>query len=275
MARRSRRRKSRSSIGGRQELGQEVEQELEQEVKQELVHEVERRLRSRNSRSSEGTKWFGVKPWIVIGGAIVLILILLFVPMFSEAKVIQVTNTIMATVQKQVPETVTEDVPTRVYVGYLQEKGQSYTTYTPPIIIIGGGPGGNEGSSGNRPEVEADTGRTGVSGGYGPVYGPSYNNYGSGRRYQIDVSDEIVDFQQANAPDGSLTITLTNADGKQTVYKHIDQYDLTKTGQINIPTTVTKMNTVSEQEPQQVTNQQVITVNVNLIQLLSANLREQ
>ena len=53
------------------------------------------------------------------------------------------------------------------------------------------------------------------------------------------------------------------------------QQILTKTGEIKIPTTVTKMNTVSEQEPQQVTKQQVVRIRVNLIQLLSANLREQ
>ena len=69
--------------------------------------------------------------------------------------------------------------------------------------------------------------------------------------------------------------TIYNANGKSTVYRYIDQYDLTKTGEIKIPTTVTRMNTVSEQEPQQITREQVVPIRVNLIQLLSANLREQ
>jgi len=205
--------------------------------------------RSRKSRRSKGTKWFGVNPRIIIFGAIVLILIFLFVPMFSAAKVVEVSETIMVTVQKQVPETVTEDVPTKVYVGYLQEQGQTYGGNVPMMLLR-------------------------VPGGCRATAAPIYNR-ALGLRYQIDVSDEIVDLQQANGPDGSLTVTLTNAAGKSTVYSYIDQYDLTKTGEIKIPTTVTKMNTVSEQEPQQVTKQQVVRIRVNLIQLLSANLREQ
>jgi hypothetical protein len=218
--------------------------------------------RRSRSRSPEVTRWFGVDRRVIIGGAVVLLLIFLFVPMYSAVKVIEVTETAMVTVEKQVPETVTEDVPTKVYVGYLQEQGQTYGGNMPVIIVYGSQPMNN--------------GWAGASADSGPSYGPSYNTYGSsGRRYQVDVSDEIVDFQQANGPDGSLTITLTNADGKSTVYRYIDQYDLTKTGEIEIPTTVTRTKIVSEQEPQQVTREQVVPIRVNLIQLLSANLREQ
>lgn len=231
-----------------------------------------RSSRSRRSRSSESTRWLGVNPWIIILGALVLILIILFVPMFSAAKVVEITETQMVTVQKEVPETVTEDVLTKVYVGYLQEQGQTYGGYGPQIIIFDVGSPGQGGSSG----ATASADHAGGSADYGPSYSPSYNPYGSsGRRYQVDVSDEIVDFQQANGPDGSLTITLTNADGKSTVYRYIDQYDLTKTGEIKIPTTVTRTKIVSEQQPQQVTREEVIPIKVNLIQLLSTNLREQ
>ncbi len=228
------------------------------------------RRKSGNSKST--AQWFGINRWIIILGAIVVLLIVLFVPMFSAIKVVEVKETVMVTVQKQVPETVTEDVATKVYVGYLQEQGQSYTTYayTPPVVIISG-------MSRTSPLVgaSADTGHY-VGPSYSPSYGPSYNTYGSsGRRYQVDVSDEIVSFQQANGPDGSLTMTLTKANGDSTVYRYINQYDLTKTGVIKIPTVITRMKTVSEQEPQQVTKEQIIPINVNLIQLLSANLREQ
>lgn len=230
--------------------------------------------KGRKSSNLRGTKWFGVNPWIIIFGAIVLILIVLFVPMFAATKVVEVTNTEMVTVEKQVPQTVTEDVPTKVYVGYLQEQGQNYGGYYGggggTVVVIGGSQPMNIGGP--------SSGGIGAEADRGPVYSPSYNNYGygtPGRRYQIDVSDEIVDFQQANGPDGSLTVTLTDADGKSTVYRYIDQYDLTKTGTIKIPTTTTIMNTVSEQEPQQVTKQQVVPIRVNLIQLLSANSGEQ
>jgi hypothetical protein len=200
---------------------------------------------------------------MIISGAVLLILILLFVPMFSATKVVEVSDTVMVTVQKQIPVTVTEDVRTKVYVGYMQEQGQTYGGYMGPIMVIGQQPM----DAGEQP-----SGNYGASADRGPVYSPIYNNYGvPGRRYQIDASDEIVDFQQANGPDGSLTITLTNVDGKSTVYRYIDQYDLTKTGEIKIPTTVTKMNTVSEQEPRQVIKQQVVHIRVNLIQLLLAD----
>jgi hypothetical protein len=208
----------------------------------------------------KNTKWFGVNSLIIIGGAIVLALLLLFVPMFSAIKVLEVTDIIITTVQKQVPETVTENVPTKVYVGYMEEQGESYGVYAPPIIIITGPDEGGAGAS-------ADHGY-GASANYGPIYGPYYNNYGPGRRYQVDPSDEIVDFQQTNAPDHSLTITLTNAEGKSTVYRDIDTYDLTKTGQCDIPTIVTKMHTVSEQQPKQVTKEEAIPIRINLVQLL-------
>ena len=225
--------------------------------------------RRRRSRSPEVTRWFGVDRRVIIFGAVVLLLIFLFVPMYSAVKVIEVTETAMVTVEKQVPETVTEDVPTKVYVGFLEEQGQGgYAGIPQAIIIIGGGSSGYTGS--------ADSGSAGGSVDRGFVYGPSYNTYGSsGRRYQVDVSDEIVDVQQANGPDNSLTLTLTNASGKSNVYRYIDKYDLTKTGEVNIPTTVTRTKTVSAQEPQQVTREEVIPIKVFLIQLLLYNLREQ
>ena len=229
-----------------------------------------RRRRSSNRRiGSQGTTWFGVNPWIIIGGAVALVLILLFVPMFPATKVVEVTDTKMVTVQQQIPETVTEDVPTKVYVGYMQERGQGYGGYMPPIIIVttpGYGGTGDTGGVG----ASADTGTYGGSADYGPSYGPSYGPYdNSGRRYQVDVSDEIVDFQQANGPDRTLTITLTNASGKSTVYRYIDRYDLTKTGETNIRTTVTRTKTVTTQEPKQVTTLEAVPIRVNLIHLIT------
>jgi hypothetical protein len=223
-----------------------------------------RRSRSARSRgrSSKVTRWFGVNPWIVIGGAVALVLILLLVPMFPATKVVEVTDTKMVTVQTQVPETVTEDVPTKVYVGYMQEQGQNYGGYMPPIIIVAEEPG--YGGS-------ADTGMAGASSDTGgsAYYGPSYGPYGSsGRRYQVDASDEIVDFQQVNGPNNSLTITLTTANGKSTVYRYIDAYDLTKTGEVNIRTTFTRMKTVSSQEPKQITTVEAVPIRVNLIHLI-------
>lgn len=226
-----------------------------------------RRSKGRRSRDSEVTRWFGVDRRVIIGGAVVLLLIFLFVPMYSAVKVIEVTETAMVTVEKQVPETVTEDVPTKVYVGYLEEQG-GYAGIPQAIIIY------SVGTSGYGASV--DRGSVGASADRGPSYGPSYNTYGgSGRRYQVDASDEIVDFQQANGPDGSLTITLTNASGKSTVYRYIDKYDLTKTGEVNILTTVTRTKTVSTQEPQQVTREEVIPFKVNLWQLISHNMTEE
>ncbi|HEX7364545.1 MAG TPA: hypothetical protein VF366_05220 [Dehalococcoidia bacterium] len=244
-----------------------------------------RNSRSRNSRRSEGIKWFGVDRRFIIFGGVVLLLIILLVPMFSAVKVIEVTETVMATVQKEVPETVTEDVLTKVYVGYLQEQGQgqAYGGNVPVIVVIGGsGVVANDGSSMYTTSAgtgslgaSADTGSAGASSDYGPSYGPSYNTYGSsGRRYQIDVSDEIVDFQQANGPDRSLTITTTSASGKSTVYRYINKFDLTKTGETKIPTTVTRTKIVSVQEPQTITREEIIPIRVPLIQLLSVNLKE-
>jgi hypothetical protein len=116
-----------------------------------------------------------------------------------------------------------------------------------------------------------DTGPSfGGSADYGPTYGgSSYIPFGRpGRRYQIDASDEIVDFQQANGPDGSLTITLTNASGKPNLYRYISTYDLTKTGETNIRTTITRTKTVSTQEPKQVTTVEGIPIRVNGIHLI-------
>ncbi len=211
------------------------------------------------SKNSKRKKWLGVSPWIIIGsaGALVVILVVLFVPMFSSNKIIEVTDTIMVKVEKQVPVTVTEEVTKKVYVGYMQEQGQYYGG-TGGVIILGEGP--YYGGSSDMVGGSADRGR---------IVGPT-PYYGSpGRRYQIDAGDEIVDYQQQNGPDGSLTLTLTDADGKQTVYRYIDTYDLTKTGEIKVPTQVTKMNTVYEEKPQQITRQQVVPTTVNLIQLIS------
>lgn len=215
------------------------------------------RSTSTKGGGSKINRWFSANRWIVVGVAVVLALILIFVPMYPATKATEVTDTKMVTVETQVPETITQDVPTKVYVGYMVEQG-SYGGYMPPIIVYSAG---------------GDSGMFRGSADYGPSYGPSYgildtSGGSGGRRYQIDASDEIVDFQRVNGPDGSLTITLTKANGKSDVYRYISTYDLTKTGETNIRTTITRTKTVSTQEPQQVTTVEGIPIRVNGIHLI-------
>jgi hypothetical protein len=77
-----------------------------------------------------GTSWFGVNPWVVIVGVIILLLIL-FVPMFSATKTVEKTETIMVPVQKERQEQVTVDETISVYTGWMQEGGGTIerTTY--------------------------------------------------------------------------------------------------------------------------------------------------
>ena len=69
----------------------------------------------------EAAKWLGASPWIVIVGVIV-VLLLLFLPMFSATKTVQKTETVMVPVQKERQEQVTLDETIKVYQGYLEEK---------------------------------------------------------------------------------------------------------------------------------------------------------
>ncbi len=73
-----------------------------------------------------GTSWFGVNPWVVIVGVIILLLIL-FVPMFSATKTVEKTETIMVPVQKERQEQVTVDETISVYTGWMQEGGGTIT----------------------------------------------------------------------------------------------------------------------------------------------------
>src|SRR4030042_649129 len=73
-----------------------------------------------------GTRWFGVNPWVVIVGIIILLLIL-FVPMFSATKMVEKTETIMVPVQKERQEQVTVDETISVYTGWMQEGGGTIT----------------------------------------------------------------------------------------------------------------------------------------------------
>ena len=69
-----------------------------------------------------GTRWLGASPWVVIIGVIVLLLIL-FVPMFSATKTVQKTETIMVPVQKERQEQVTVDETISTSTsGWLQEE---------------------------------------------------------------------------------------------------------------------------------------------------------
>jgi hypothetical protein len=70
-----------------------------------------------------GTSWFGVNPWVVIVGVIILLLIL-FVPMFSATKTVEKTETIM------VPERGGTITRTGYYVEYDYYGNPYYVPYT-------------------------------------------------------------------------------------------------------------------------------------------------
>jgi hypothetical protein len=191
-----------------------------------------------------GTSWFGVNPWVVIVGVIILLLIL-FVPMFSATKTVEKTETIMVPVQKERQEQVTVDETISVYTGWMQEGGGTIerTTYYVEYDYWGN-----------------------------PYYVPyTYYDKAAGSTITIDPVDQIVQMQQTRGPDNSWVITLTSYDGTQVVHRDITSYDLTKTGKATVKVNKTVSTPYTEQMPQQVTREEAIKVRVNLINLIFGN----
>jgi uncharacterized integral membrane protein len=180
-----------------------------------------------------GTSWFGVNPWVVIVGVIILLLIL-FVPMFSATKTVEKTETIMVPVQKERQEQVTVDETISVYTGWMQEGGGTIerTTYYVPY---------------------------------------TYYDKAAGSTITIDPVDQIVQMQQTRGPDNTWVITLTSYDGTQVIHRDITSYDLTKTGKATVKANKTVSTPYTEQVPQQVTREEAIKVRVNLINLIFGN----
>jgi hypothetical protein len=192
----------------------------------------------------KGTRWLGASPWVVIIGVIVLLLIL-FVPMFSATKTVQKIETIMVPVQKERQEQVTVDETINVYTGWLQEGGGTIerTGYY----------------------IEYDTWGN-------PYYVPyTYYDKAAGTTITVDPVDQVVQMQQTRGPDNTWVITLTDYDGSQVVHRNITSYDLTKTGQATVKANKTVSTPYTEQVPQQVTKDEQIKVRVNLINLIFGN----
>jgi len=191
-----------------------------------------------------GTSWFGVNPWVVIVGVIILLLIL-FVPMFSATKMVEKTETIMVPVQKERQEQVTVDETISVYTGWMQQGG------------------GTIERTGYYVEYDA----------WGNPYYVPYNYYdqAAGSTVTVDPVDQIIQMQQTRGPDNSWVITLTSYDGTQVVHRDITSYDLTKTGKATVKANKTVSTPYTEQVPQQVTKQEAIKVRVSLINLIFGN----
>jgi hypothetical protein len=191
-----------------------------------------------------GTKWLGASPWIIIVGVIVLLLIL-FVPMFSATKTVQKTETVMVPVTKERQEQVATDETINVYVGWLQEGGGTI----------------------ERTGYYIDYDAWG-----NPYYVPyTYYDQAAGAQTTIDAVDQITNMQQARGPDNTWTLTLTAYDGTQVIHRGVTSYDLTKTGRTTVRTNKTVSTPYTESVPQQVTKDVEVKVKVSLINLILGN----
>jgi hypothetical protein len=198
----------------------------------------------------------GVNPWVVIAGAIA-VLLLTFLPIFPAEKIVEKTETIMVPVTKEREETVTVDETIKTYTGYLEEQGTSvprtgYTTQERTVI---------------RYDYWGD-----------PYYYTyyedvpyTYNETAPGRQITIDAVDEIVEVQQANGPNNTWIITLTAYDGTQVVYRDIVKQDLSKTGKTTVKVNKTIKTPYTDQVPQEVTKQETLKLRVNLLSLMLKN----
>lgn len=219
---------------------------------------------------SGATKWFGVNPIVIVIGIAILLLMIVTLPLFTVTKAIEVKEVILTSVAKEVPETVNTVETKKVYVGWMKEQSTSYS-YSGPMVVYTPGRYYSDQQYDTNYFAARGTGGSGNIGGGGGSYYSFYNPYYSsnqGRQYTVDATDEITEYQIADDGNGTWNLTLTDVNGKQQVYRNIGEYDLTKTGETKVPTTITKMKIVQEQVPQQVTKQQIINLRVNLIQLL-------
>jgi len=219
--------------------------------------------------------WFGMKPWVVVTSA-VGVLVLLFAPLFSVTKVVRTTETMMTTVTTQEPVTVISQNKIKVYTGWLKitdrsggQTGGYSGYYSPPIILYGGGYAGQQGLSGlysfQQQQQQQQT--------YGGYYSPYTYNYGSQTvtTTKVDLSDEIIDVKYVRAPNNTWDISLISRDGKEKIIREVNEYDLTKTGDITVDVTETKMKTITNQVPQQVTKEVPVQLRVGFLQLILGN----
>lgn len=219
----------------------------------------------------EEKMWFGMQRWVVVVLGIG-ILILLFAPLFSVTKIISKTETVMTTVTTQEPVTVVSQNKIKVYVGWLKTTDQSggsvgyVYTYPVPIIINDGGYFPN--SSGGYTMAQQQQQQTYTG------YSPGIYNYGGTQTTsttKVDPSDQIVDVKYASAPNNCWDVTLVSQDGAEKIIRDVNEYDLTKTGDTTVDVTETKMNTITNQVPQQVTKEVPVQMRVSLFQLIFGN----
>jgi hypothetical protein len=209
-------------------------------------------------------RWFGLKPWVVIVGGIVL-LILLFAPLFSTTKIVSKTETVMTTVTTQEPETVTRQEKVKVYVGWLKSKEQSGGGQTYIVMVPFSGPYYSSGQDSYEGALGAQQQQQQF---YSPSYYPSYYGSQTVTTHNVDASDEIVDVQYVRAPNNRWDVSLIDRTGSELIIRNVYEYDITKTGEITAEVTETQMKTITNQVPQQVTKEVPIQVRVSLVQLI-------
>jgi len=70
----------------------------------------------------QGARWLGASPWVVIAGAIVVLLLVLL-PIFPAEKTVNKTETVMVPVTKEKQEQQKTDETIKTYTGYMVEVG--------------------------------------------------------------------------------------------------------------------------------------------------------
>lgn len=201
-------------------------------------------------------KGMGVPPW-VIAVAVVGVLALLFLPIFTATKMVEKTETIMVPVTKEKEEQVTVDESIKTYVGYIELKGSKvekvgYRDETVTELRY---------DSWGRPYYYT----------YVVTVPYTYYDTAPGSQINVDAVQEIVEMQQTRNADGTWTITLTAHDGTQTVYRDVVKFDLTKTGKATVKVTKTVKTPYTEQVPQQVTKQEEVKVRTSLFNMMLHN----
>ncbi len=198
----------------------------------------------------------GASPW-VIAVSVIGVLLLLFLPIFPATKMVEKTETIMVPVTKEKEEQVTVDEAVKVFVGYIELKGSKVqkTGYRPETYV----------------EIRYDVWGNPYYYTYTVEVPYTYYDTAPGKQIPIDPSLEIVEMQQIRNADGTWTLTLTAHDGTQTVYRDVEKFDLTKTGQARVKVTKTVKTPYTEQVPQQVTKQEEVQVRTSLLNLVLKN----
>lgn len=203
---------------------------------------IERRVTVIQKEKPEKAK---MSPLVIIG-AVIGGLLLIFLPIFPAQKTVEKTVTVMVPVTKEKQEEVTTDETIKVYQGYLEEKGTQ----------------------------EARTGYNIAYDYWGDPYYVPYTYYETveGKTITIDAVQEIVEMQQSRGPNDTWVITLTAYDGTQVVYRDIGtQPDLTKTGRATVKVKKTVSTPYTVQEPQQQTKEETLNLHVSLLSLILKN----